>query len=335
MRVADVVAGVLEAAGIEHVFGLTGSVILDLMDGLYATEGRVRFVSVRHEQVAGHMAETYARLTHRPGVCLVHCGPGAANMVSAIAAAWRDCAPIVLITGNEESYRLGREVWHEWDLLNVFRPITKWTWQVNKPADIGYALRNAFARALSGRPGPVHLDIPKDIAAAQVPPEHQAEMAALIRFFKGRAWTTPFYRPEADAASVDQAAEILGTARRPLIVAGGGALWSGAAPQLRALVDRVKLPVITTDTARGVIDESNPLSLGVVGRFGNRFANRALHAADALLVLGCKLSDRATIDWSLVAPGAKIIHVDLDTDAITRYFGPTLGLQADAAIKMA
>lgn len=319
MNGAEIVVECLAEAGVRHVFGLVGTTTLEILDVLHR-DPRITYISVRHEQVAASMADGCARVTGRHGVCLAHAGPGAANLILGVAAAYKDSSPVVAITGNEPTAKLGRDCWHELDHLALFRPITKLALQARNIEELPRVLRTGLGAAVQGRPGPVHIDLPRDVCQA----ESQGPAAQTIFTLPSRT------APGPDPDATQQAAALLLKAQRPLVIAGGGVAWSGAWRELRSLTERLSLPVVLTHTARGVLSEDHPLAFGVVGSFGIATANQALKDADVVLVIGCSLSDVTTFNWTLISPEAKIAQVDIDPDRIGRHYPVEVGIVADA-----
>ena len=316
MNASEAVAETLCSAGIRVAFGIPGNSLLDMTDYMFRT-GRVRFVGVRHEQVAAGMAEGYARVTGLPGVCVGGAGPSAANLIIGVANAYRSSSPMVALTGNLSRSRLGRDSLNEWNQMAMFRPITKHQIQVTDSQRLPSQLRLALLTAVSGRPGPVHVDLPADVG--------EEEMAE----------TTPFpdltlapTRTAAPQAQVDAAAELIQRGERPVVIAGGGARLSRAGDSLRELVDFLSIPVAVSG-ARGIISEDNPLCFGPVGVWGYSACNSLLKSADLLISLGFRFSDDTTLGWTNITKGTKIIQVDIDPAEIGRQYPADVGIVAD------
>lgn len=297
----------LERVGAETVFGIPGGAILPAYDPLYDSKF-VRHILVRHEQGAGHAAEGYAMVTGKAGVCMATSGPGATNLVTPIADAHMDSVPMVAITGQVAGPAIGTDAFQEADITGITMPITKHNFLVRKPADIPGAIASAFHLATTGRPGPVLVDITKDALQSK----------------SGFQWPTeinlPGYRPvtKPHGKQVKEAVKLITEARRPVLYVGGGAYKAGASKELAALVELTGIPVVTTLMARGVFPDSHPLNMGMPGMHGTVAAVGALQRSDLLISLGARFDDRVTGELSSFAPGAKIIHADIDPAEISK-----------------
>ncbi len=292
----------LEMQQVEVMFGLPGGAILPVYDPII--DSSIRHILVRHEQGAGHMAEGYAQVTGRPGVAIVTSGPGATNIVTPLADAYMDSIPLVVVTGQVATTAIGTDAFQESDITGITMGITKHNWLITDGADIPRVVAEAFHVATTGRPGPVLIDIPKDVA--NKPMEwYWPEPSDL---------DLPGYHPmvEGDPERVRAAAELLLTAQRPIIYAGGGILKARAADALRELAERTGIPVVTTLMARGCFPDSHPLCLGMPGMHGNYTAVTSMQRADLLIALGSRFDDRVTGRVDAFAPEAKVIHVDID-----------------------
>lgn len=298
---ADAVVRSLEALGTEIVFGLPGGAVLPLYDALFRAE-HLRHVLVRHEQGAGHAAEGYAVASGKVGVCIATSGPGATNLVTAIADAYLDSVPMVAITGQVGSSLLGTDAFQEADIRGITMPITKHNFMVTRAEDVPAAIAAAFHIASTGRPGPVLVDIPKDVQNAEIefvwPPEVDL----------------PGYKPNTKPHSrqIAQAAEMISQAQRPVLYIGGGVVKAGAANELAEFVDATGIPVATTLMALGAFPQSHPLYLGMPGMHGTVPAVGAFQEADLLIAIGTRFDDRVTGDTDSFAPYAKVIHADID-----------------------
>ncbi|MFC5380460.1 acetolactate synthase large subunit [Aquipuribacter nitratireducens] len=291
----------LEAAGVDVVFGIPGGAILPAYDPLMDST-KVRHVLVRHEQGAGHAAEGYAAATGRVGVCMATSGPGATNLVTAIADAHMDSVPMVAITGQVSSAAIGTDAFQEADITGMTMPITKHNFLVTDPAEIPRAVAEAFHIAATGRPGPVLVDVAKDA------------LQATTTFHWPDRVDLPGYRPvtRPHGKRVREAAQLLATARRPVLYVGGGVIRAEAAAALRELVDLSGAPVVTTLMARGALPDSHPANLGMPGMHGTVAAVSALQKADLLVALGARFDDRVTGRLDSFAPGATVVHADID-----------------------
>ena len=293
----------LEMEGVEVIFGLPGGAILPVYDPLI--DSSIRHVLVRHEQGAGHMAEGYALATGRPGVAMVTSGPGATNIVTPIGNAHMDSTPLVVITGQVSSAAIGTDAFQECDITGITMGITKHNFLVKSAHEIPRAVAAAFHIATTGRPGPVLVDIPKDIAQSTMEwwyPESIEEL------------DLPGYRPvvELDMDAVERAIALIRLAERPVLYVGGGTLKSHASEQLIAFAERTGMPVVTTLMARGAFPDSHPQHLGMPGMHGMYSAVTAIQKSDLLISLGARFDDRVTGKIPTFAAHAKIIHVDID-----------------------
>ncbi|MEM4410249.1 MAG: thiamine pyrophosphate-binding protein [Candidatus Caldarchaeum sp.] len=320
MKVAELVVNCLVECGVKHIFGLSGHTTLELLDAIY-NEKRCRFVSVRHEQVAACAADGYARASGRHGVCLAHVGPGNANMVIGIATALRDSSPVLALTCNEDFENLGRDVFQEWDQLSVFKPITKWSAQIRHPAEASRIMRMAMLRCVLGRPGPVQVDLPLDVMSLEVNERH-IEKTPRYDLYSSRV------RPDPELLKV--VSNMLLEAERPLILAGGGTIWSNASEELIRLAEALYIPVAVTHTGRGVIPDTHPLFIGILGRWGHVAAIDACKSSDLILAIGCRLADINTMRWSVISSDAKIIQADIDPNELGRQYPIEVGIVSDA-----
>jgi len=313
----------LEMQGVEVIFGLPGGAILPVYDPIL--DSSIRHILVRHEQGAGHAAEGYAHVTGRPGVAMVTSGPGATNIVTPLADAAMDSIPIVVITGQVATTSIGTDAFQECPITGVTLDITKHNWLVTDAQDLPRVIAEAFYVATTGRPGPVLVDVPKDVSNAQMDWYWPTSLDEL---------DLPGYRPrtEGDPALVRQAAELILEAHRPVIYAGGGILKARAAEALRALAERTGIPVTTTLMARGAFPDSHPLCLGMPGMHGNYTAVTAMQKSDLLIALGSRFDDRVTGKVAAFAPDAKVIHVDIDPAEIGKVRRPDVGISGDCRV---
>ncbi|MCM3922582.1 acetolactate synthase large subunit [Frankia sp. AiPs1] len=295
----------LEAVGADVVFGIPGGAILPAYDPLYDST-RVRHILVRHEQGAGHAAEGYAQATGRVGVCMATSGPGATNLVTPIADAYMDSVPMVAITGQVASAAIGTDAFQEADICGITLPITKHNFLVQSVDDIPRTIAEAFHLAGTGRPGPVLVDLPKDIL--------QSVTSVLPHEIWPPTLDLPGYRPitRPHNKQVREAARLISASRRPVLYIGGGVLRARAAAELRTLAEMTGIPVVTTLMARGAFPDSHPQHLGMPGMHGSVAAVTALQKADLLITLGARFDDRVTGRLASFAPKAAIIHADID-----------------------
>jgi acetolactate synthase-1/2/3 large subunit len=318
---------------VPYAFGLCGHGILGLLDGLIERTDEIATISVHHEAIAAFMAEGYFRVAQRPVATFTSCGPGSANLVVAIAAAMADSSAMVNITGNVPTSQWNRGPFQEsgryfqGDFVNVLRPYVKRSFQPTRAEMLPLALRQAFALATNGRPGPVHIDIPLNVFVEPV------DEAADAR----ERWTEQhWHRPAGDPAAIEAAAALLAEAERPVIVAGHGVELAGGEAALLALAERLRIPVATTPFGKGTFDARHPLSLGATGRNGSLAANGACRNADVILALGTRFDDRATSAWlpgfTYAIPPARLIHVDIDPTEIGKNFEPAIAILGDAKL---
>jgi len=324
MRGARILADTLENSDVEYAFGLAGSAILGALDDIARSD--VSFVTARHEQVATGMATGYALASQRPTVSISHVGPGAANLILGTAAAYRDDIPVVAVTGNEPSDRLGMNVRHEWDVMEIFERFTKHNVRVtrDRPHE---QVRNALLRSVTGVPGPVHIDFPRDLEEADVPAPDDRSVRRL-RETDLRASRSRSRPPE---SAVERTVDLLEEADRPLVIAGSEARWFDATAELERFAELAEIPVATTKNARGALPESNPLSMGLVGRPGMDPTNDYLRDADLVIGAGTRFSDITTLNWELVDPDADIVHATMREDSLDRYYLSTVSALADPA----
>ncbi|PPF38795.1 acetolactate synthase large subunit [Rathayibacter sp. AY1A3] len=304
---AQAVVRSLEMLGIEDVFGLPGGAILPVYDPLMDSS-KIRHILVRHEQGAGHAAEGYASATGKLGVCIATSGPGATNLVTAIADAYMDSVPMLAITGQVFSTLMGTDAFQEADIVGITMPITKHSILVTRPEDIPSALASAALIATTGRPGPVLVDITKDAQQDQAP------------FLWPPKIDLPGYRPvtKAHGKQIQAAAQLLVESRKPVLYVGGGIIRARAAAELKAFAEACGAPVVTTLMARGAFPDSHEQHLGMPGMHGTVPAVLALQEADLILALGSRFDDRVTGKAALFAPHAKVVHVDIDPAEISK-----------------
>jgi len=329
MNGAQIVARILEQEGVEYVFGLCGHTHLPLLDALEYETG-IEFVSFRHEQVAAHAADGYARVTHKPGVLLVHVGPGITNATTGVATAALDSIPLVVIAGDIPSHHFGydphQEIRRPTDgaQYEIYRPFVKRSWRVHDAARFPDVLSRAFNVALTGRPGPVLIDVPMDVFSQET---DAALPDSIHRRPTGR-------RQRGDAAETERAVELLVQAERPLIYAGGGVIWSEGHRELVALAEHLGIPVATSLMGKGAIPEDHPLSVGMTGFFGTPMANQAAQEADVLLAVGTRFAEMDSSSWdpryTFRIPPCKLIHVDIDPTEIGKIYPVEVGIVGDA-----
>ena len=304
---AEIFIESLRREGVSTVFGLPGGVVLKIFDVLYG-EKEIELVLVRHEQAAVHMAEGYARATGRAGVALVTSGPGATNTVTGLVNAWMDSCPIVVFTGQVSTSMIGNDAFQEADIVGISRSCTKYNFLVKDVADLARTVKEAFYIATTGRPGPVLIDLPKDVSMATadfVYPE-RVYIRGYNPTYKGNRW------------QIKQAAEAILKSRRPMLYIGGGVINSNAADEVRELAELTQLPVTMTLMGLGGFSGTHPLSMGMLGMHGSYATNQAVHNCDLLIAVGARFDDRVTGRIDAFVPNAKIIHIDIDPTSIRK-----------------
>ena len=297
--------------GVDTVFGYPGGAILNIYDELYKNSDRIRHILTSHEQGASHAADGYARSSGKVGVVFATSGPGATNLVTGIATAYMDSSPIVAITCNVPTPLLGKDSFQEIDIAGVTMPITKHNFIVHDVKDLASTIRKAFVIAKSGRPGPVLIDIPKEVTAAEVEFENlsNASAADYSRFVN---------IPSPSDEDIKVAADIINNAKRPVIYAGGGIIISSASPSLLNLAHKADIPVVESMMARSAYPSSDSLCLGMVGMHGTKASNMAITESDLVLALGARFSDRVISDVSTFAANSKVFHIDIDPAEINK-----------------
>lgn len=323
MKGAKAVVECLLEHGVDTIFGYPGGMILPLYDALY-DEKRIHHILTTHEQDAAHAADGYARATGKVGVCIATSGPGATNLVTGIATAFMDSIPLVAITGQVDTKLLGRDAFQETDILDVTMPVTKHNFKVKDAKKLIPAIREAFRIACSGRPGPVLVDVPRDIFFADVDvlPPHEEEAKC--------------GKPDADfLICAAEAAEVIRKAKRPLIIAGGGVISAGASKEVVAFAEKFRLPIAYTLMGIGAVPRSHPLSLGFAGMHGKKAANNAIAAADLIIAIGSRFADRQTGNIDKYTRDTKFIHIDIDPAEIDKNISSSIGLAGDMKVILA
>ncbi|UZE46374.1 biosynthetic-type acetolactate synthase large subunit [Selenomonas sputigena] len=317
MRGAKAVVECLKEQGVDTIFGYPGGMNLPLYDALY-DERNIRQIVTSHEQCAAHAADGYARATGKVGVCLATSGPGATNLVTGIATAFMDSIPMVAITGQVDTGLLGRDAFQETDILGITMPVTKHNFKVKDAAKLIPTLREAFDIARSGRPGPVLVDIPRDLFFADV----KYESCIYEEKTPGK--------PDADfLICAAEAAEAIRQARKPVIIAGGGVIYAGASKELAALAEHYGIPVVQTLMGLGSLPHSHPLCVGFAGMHGHKAANHAIAESDVVIALGSRFGDRQTGNVVKYMKGTTFIHVDIDPAEIDKNIPSSIGLAGD------
>jgi acetolactate synthase-1/2/3 large subunit len=297
---AEIIIKAFEHEGVDTVFGYPGGAIIPFYDKLY--DSSIRHILVRHEQGAIHAADAYARATGKPGVCIATSGPGATNLVTGIANAYMDSVPIIALTGQVATSMIGSDAFQEADITGITLPVVKHSYLVRDVNKLAGIVRSAFHIATTGRPGPVLIDLPKDVSLAAAEFEYPPPIAL-------RGYRVPTAAPQ---DLVDRAAKAIGQARKPVIYSGGGVISSGASAELRELAERARIPVTTTLLGKGAFPETHPLSLGMLGMHGTMYANYAVSYSDLIIAVGARFDDRITGKLDAFAPQSEVIHIDID-----------------------
>lgn len=304
---AEILIESLKKEGVKHIFGYPGGVVLNIFDVLY-DEKDLQLILTRHEQGAAHAADGYARATGKPGVLLVTSGPGATNIVTGVANAYMDSIPMIVLTGQVPTMLIGNDAFQEADIVGITRPCTKYNFLVKDVDDLARTIKEAFYIATTGRPGPVLIDLPKDVSVAKADFKYpdKVDLRSYKPNLKGNAW------------QIKQAADAIAKAKRPVIIAGGGVISSGAAAELKELAETAKLPVTLTMMGLGGFPGEHKLCLGMLGMHGTYYANMAVHDSDLLVAIGMRFDDRVTGKVEGFAPHAKIVHIDIDPTSIRK-----------------
>ncbi|MBI2846584.1 MAG: biosynthetic-type acetolactate synthase large subunit [Chloroflexi bacterium] len=313
-----IVCECLVREGVDYVFGLPGGACLPLYQAL-PDYPHLKHILVKHEQASAHAADGYARVAERPGVCFATSGPGATNLVTGIANAWMDSIPMVAITGEVSTNLIGRDGFQEADITGITLPITKHNWLVLKTEDLPRVIKEAFHVARTGRPGPVLIDIPRDVLATEA--EFYYPEKVTLRGYK------PY--PKIDLVEVKTAAKLIMESERPLIMAGHGVILSRAYSELRELAEKTQIPVITTLLGISSFPGSHPLCLGMPGMHGMYWNNMAINSSDLILGIGMRFDDRVTGRLRDFAPKAKIVHIDIDPAEVGKNVRPAAAIVAD------
>ncbi|MCX8034349.1 MAG: biosynthetic-type acetolactate synthase large subunit [Thermodesulfovibrio sp.] len=307
MKGAEIIIECLKREGVKHIFGYPGGVILDIFDLLY-DDPDIKLILTRHEQGATHAADGYARVSGKPGVVLVTSGPGATNTVTGIATAYMDSVPLVIFTGQVPTFLIGNDAFQEADIVGITRPCTKYNILVKDVKDLARQIREAFYIATSGRPGPVLIDLPKDVSQGRA--EFVWPEKIHIRSYN------PTY--EGNVYMIKKAAHEIAKAKKPIIIAGGGCVISGAHEYLKELAEFTQIPVTNTLMGLGSFPGTHELFLGMLGMHGTYYANMAVQNSDLIIAIGMRFDDRVTGKTDAFAPNAKIIHIDIDPTSIRK-----------------
>ena len=312
----------LEKEGVDIVFGLPGGANLPIYDAL--VDAKIRHILVRHEQSAAHMADGYARIKRKAGVCFATSGPGATNLITGIATAYADSSPMVAVTGQVPLEMIGKDAFQETDIIGIANPCTKYTFQPRKAIEIPETVKKGFYIAESGRPGPVLIDIPKDI-------QQDAQDIEFPDLIKVRGYNPAI---ESDLSTIGKATELLLAARRPIIMSGGGVNLSGAFSELEVLAELLLAPVVTTFKGKGSFPENHPLAMGPIGMHGHAEANKIILEADCILAIGARFSDRSVGRFDEFGKGMNIIHMDIDPAEIGKNKSVDVAIVGDVKSSM-
>ncbi|MBL9151103.1 MAG: biosynthetic-type acetolactate synthase large subunit [Verrucomicrobiales bacterium] len=312
----------LDELGIEYIFGYSGGAALPIFDALETVKTNIKFVLTRHEQGATHMADGYARATGKPAVVLVTSGPGAGNTITGIMTAQMDSVPMIIITGQQVTWMLGKDAFQEADIFGITIPVVKHNYLVRNTNDLPRIAREAYHIATTGRPGPVLIDVPKNVSQSPFTGDLDSEI------------DLPGYHPEAgfdfDEEAVEQAARLIALSKRPVILAGHGAMIAGAEKELMHLATTLGCPVTNTLLGKGVFPETHALSLGMLGMHGTAYANKAMCECDLILNVGSRFDDRIIGQADKFGANAKIIHIDIDPSEMNKMIRPDVQIVGDA-----
>src|SRR5882724_4502572 len=312
---------------VEVMFGYPGGAILPVFDALYKTPAK--FILNRHEQGSGHCADGYARATGKPGVCIVTSGPGATNTVTPLATAQLDSIPILVFSGQVATKVIGNDAFQEADVTGITRPCTKWNYLIKDVRELPRIINEAFLIATSGRPGPVLVDLPKDVTTGICPDEVDDTPRPHVVKKRANALGSP-----ALTRQVQEAAELINRSERPVLYVGGGAIISNAAEVLRKMAEKGNIPCTTTLLGLGAFDEHNERALYMLGMHGSAFANYAVQECDCLISVGARFDDRVTGNLATFAPKAKIIHIDIDPSSISKNVDVDVPVVGDARLSL-
>lgn len=319
---AQILMEVLKEEGVDTIFGFPGGVIIDVFDELAKTD--IKHILVRHEQGAVHAADGYARASGRVGVCLVTSGPGATNTVTGIATAYMDSIPLVIFTGQVPTQLIGNDAFQEVDIVGITRPCTKHNYLVKRTEDLAGIVKEAFIIAASGRPGPVLIDLPKDVSNTKI--TYKAPKKINLKSYK------PTYNPNMN--QLHKAVKLIKNARKPIIFAGGGVVLSGGSKELTELAHKTRIPVTCSLMGLGAFPGTDPLCLGMIGMHGTYRANMSSGDCDLIIAAGVRFDDRVTGKTDTFAPNAKIVHIDIDPTSIRKNIPVTVPVVGDCKITL-
>lgn len=326
MTGAEIVVDALIREGVDVVFGYPGGAILDVFDRLNQSD-KYKFILVRHEQAAGHAADGYARSSGRTGVAIVTSGPGATNIVTALATAYMDSVPMVVFCGQVATNAIGNDAFQEADIVGITRPVTKHNFLVKTVAELPETIKKAFYIASTGRPGPVLIDLPKDVQKGKLENYHYPDSVDIRS-----------YKPVevGNSSQIKRAAKVIEQSLRPILYVGHGAVGSDAQSELIQLAERCEIPVTSTLLGLGAFPDTHPLALHMIGMHGTEYANLAMHEADVVIAVGARFDDRVTGDLSRFAPQRKhVIHIDIDPASISKVIEATVPIVGDCKLVLA
>lgn len=315
---AEAIVDLIRQQGVEYIFGLPGGAAIPIFDAL--VDSQVEFILTRHEQGATHMADGYARATGKPGVVLVTSGPGATNTITGILTAHMDSVPMVIITGQQTTTNIGTDAFQEADVSGISYPIVKHSYLVKTVSDIPRVIKEAFHLSQTGRPGPVLVDVPKDVASALIEPEYNDDLDL-------PGYTIPV---EGNMQDIEHAARLLERARKPILLVGHGAVISGAEKAIKHLAEKMQIPVTNTLLGKGCFPESHPLSVGFLGMHGTAYANLAVKNCDLIMSIGSRWDDRIVGNPEKFCPDAVKIHIDIDSAEFDKTLKMDCAIQGDA-----
>ncbi|MDR2397651.1 MAG: biosynthetic-type acetolactate synthase large subunit [Spirochaetaceae bacterium] len=315
---ARILVEALIEQGVDTIFGYPGGAVLFIYDELYRQKDRIRHILVSHEQHAVHAADGYARSTGKVGVCIATSGPGATNLVTGIATAAMDSTPLVAITGNVGTALLGKDSFQEVDITGITMPMVKHNWIVKDVQDLAEVVREAFLVAVSGRPGPVLIDLPRDVSACMGEWTPGAVSRDSVRSPRAARFTQRFASPTFTEEDINRAVAMLTEAKQPVIYAGGGVILSGASEELRLLAERLHAPVSVSLMGVGAMPYDHPLHTGLLGMHGTVASNRAVQQGDLLIAIGARFSDRVTSSTAQFARNAQVLHFDIDPAEVNK-----------------
>ena len=322
MSGAQILLECLLEQNVDTIFGYPGGTILNVYDALYGYSDRIRHILTSHEQGAAHAADGYARSTGKVGVCFATSGPGATNLITGIATAYMDSSPVVFISCNVAQNLIGKDAFQEVDFTGIAMPITKFTYLVRNVEQLADVVRDSFALARSGRPGPVVIDITKDVTAAEcdyeyLPLEKHAASGHLASLYR-RAYTSSLRMPEADLGDVDKLVEMIAQSKKPMLICGGGVVRGRAHEEFRQFARRIDAPVAVTIMGGGGIRGRDPLTTSMIGMHGSMASNMACDNCDLLIAVGCRFSDRVALKPETFAHQAKVVQIDIDRAEINK-----------------